>query len=63
MSNHYHQQQQQQYYYDGPHNNNNNSIDEVDAMLNSLVGAQPHYNNSNNEYDYQHQPPQHQTVS
>lgn len=56
--------QHQQHYYNS-NNNNNNPIDEVDEMLNSLVGAQPHQQQQHyNGYDYgQHQPIQHQSVS
>lgn len=49
-------QQHQQHYYD---NAPNNSADEVDALLNSLVGAQPHPS-AYNSYDYNSQ---HQNVS
>lgn len=52
------QQHQQQYYGNAP----SNSADEVDAMLNSLVGAQPHPS-SYNSYDYSSQHLQHQNVS
>jgi hypothetical protein len=52
-------QQHQQHYYD---NVTNNPVDEVDAMLNSLVGAQPHPS-TYNSYDYHPQQPQHQNVS
>lgn len=56
--------QHQQHYYNS-NNNNNNPIDEVDEMLNSLVGAQPHQQQQHyNGYDYgQHQPIQHQSSS
>lgn len=52
-------QQHQQHYYD---NVTNNPVDEVDALLNSLVGAQPHPS-TYNSYDYHPQQPQHQNVS
>lgn len=47
------QQQQQQHYYEGGQHTSN-AQDEVDAMLNSLVGPQPHTSRSgvyDNDYN------------